>query len=52
MDLFRAVWVLIGLSMIVYSLFHRDWFFLIAGFLWNFDDIEIVHYHKGKELTK
>jgi hypothetical protein len=44
----RAIRYFMGIGLIIYGLVQRDWFYLIAGFLWNFDDIEIVHW-QGKE---
>lgn len=37
-----------GLGMFLHGILAHDWYFLIGGFLFMFEDIEVVHY-QGKE---
>ena len=45
---FRIFWVLFGMTMFLKGVIEHDWLLLVAGFLWNFQDIDIIHWN-GKE---
>lgn len=43
-----VLWALASIALFIYSLFHHDWFYLVAANLMMFNRINIVHF-QGEE---
>lgn len=40
----RIAFACLGIYLFLYGIINHDWYFLIGGFLLNFDELQIVHW--------
>lgn len=43
-----VIWVFFGVFILASGIINHDWLWVIGGFLWNLDTIDIVHW-EGRE---
>ena len=48
---FAFFWISAGVGAFWYGILLHDWYFLVGGFLWELQDIHIIHWN-GKEYKK
>lgn len=51
-ELFSFIWVIIGGAFFIKGIIDHDWFYLIVGFLWNFEELQIVHWQGMEYKTE